>query len=390
MKKKLYITCFLLLATASLNAQNKIESVLSDIAKNNKSIIANQQYWEAKKLSYKTGINPENPKFEYEYLAGNSGNQIDYYVVQAFDFPTSYIKKTQVANRQIAQSDFEAAAYKQDVLLKAKQFCLKLIYLNKKHEELTKRVKNASSISDSYQKKMDAGDANILDLNKAKIEQLNVQNELRLNQSEINQYNQKLEELNGGTTINFTETNYPITATLPDYETLEKAIEENDPNLKSIHQQNEIDQKKLELTKVMSFPKFEGGYRSQEFAGQIIKGIHLGITIPLWENKNKVKHQKAHLRFNDLQVQEHQNEHHNEIQQLYEKYTNLNLAIEAYQKLMATVNNNELLNKALQLGEISSLHYFMEINYYYDSYDNYLNLESDYYQVIAELNKYQL
>ena len=57
---------------------------------------------------------------------------------------------------------------------------------------------------------------------------------------------------------------------------------------------------------------------------------------------------------------------------------------------MATVNNNELLNKALQLGEISSLQYFMELNYYYDSYDNFLNLESDYYQVIAELNKYQL
>ena len=140
----------------------------------------------------------------------------------------------------------------------------------------------------------------------------------------------------------------------------------------------------------MALPKLEGGYRSQEFAGQTIQGIHLGITIPLWENKNKVKHQKAHLRFNDLQVEEHQNEHHNEIQQLYEKYSSLNLAIEEYQKLMASVNNNELLNKALELGEISSLQYFMEINYYYDSYDNFLSLESDYYQVIAELNKYQL
>ncbi|MFB0924314.1 MAG: hypothetical protein QMB65_03365, partial [Vicingaceae bacterium] len=112
MKNILYISFFLLLTTASIKAQNTLENVLSDIAKNNKSIIANQQYWEAKKLSYKTGINPENPKFEYEYLAGNNGNQIDYYVVQAFDFPTSYIKKNQVANRQIAQSDFEAAAYK--------------------------------------------------------------------------------------------------------------------------------------------------------------------------------------------------------------------------------------------------------------------------------------
>ncbi|PCI99587.1 MAG: transporter [Flavobacteriales bacterium] len=390
MKNKIVISCFLILATATLKAQNKIESVLSDIAKNNKSIIANQQYWEAKKLSYKTGLNPENPKFEYEYLAGNNGNQIDYYIVQSFDFPTSYIKKRQVANRQIAQSNFQEAAYKQDLLLKAKKYCLKLIYLNKKQLELTKRVKNSTSVYESYQKKMEAGGTNVLDLNKAKIQQLNIQNQLRLNQSKINQYNQKITELNGGTEINFKETNYPLTPSLPDYETLEKAIEENDPNLKSIHQQNEIDQKKLELSRAMALPKLEGGYRSQEFAGQTIQGIHLGITIPLWENKNKVKHQKAHLRFNDLQVEEHQNEHHNEIQQLYERYTSLNLAIEEYQKLMTSVNNNELLNKALELGEISSLQYFMELNYYYDSYDNFLNLESAYYQVIAELNKYQL
>jgi len=390
MKNKLYIACFLLLVTSSLKAQHKVELVLSDIAKNNKSIIANQQFWEAKKLSYKTGLNPDNPKFEYEYLAGNNGNQIDYYIVQSFDFPTSYLKKNQVANRQIKQSVFQAAAFKQDILFKAKQVCITLIYLNKKQLELSKRVERARSIAESYQKKMDVGDANALDLNKAKIQQLNIQNEFRLNQSKINQYHQKLTELNGGTIIPFTATAYPLTPTLPAYATLEKAIEENDPNLKSIHQQNEIDQKKMELSRAMSLPKLEGGYRSQEFAGQTIKGIHLGITIPLWEHKNKVKHQKAHLIFNDLQVEEHQNEHHNEIHQLYEKYTNLSIALKEYQQLMSTVNNTALLEKALELGEISSLHYFMEINYYNASYDQYLHLEKEHYLVIAALNKYQL
>jgi hypothetical protein len=140
----------------------------------------------------------------------------------------------------------------------------------------------------------------------------------------------------------------------------------------------------------MFLPKLEGGYRSQAFAGQTIRGVHLGITVPLWENKNKVKHQKAHLRFNDLQVEEHHIEHHNEIQQLYQKYASLAIALKEYQQLMSAVNNTELLEKALELGEISSLQYFMEINYYYASYDKYLLLEKEYYQVIAALNKYTL
>jgi len=75
---------------------------------------------------------------------------------------------------------------------------------------------------------------------------------------------------------------------------------------------------------------------------------------------------------------------------LYQKYTSLSIAIDAYKKIMSTVNNNQLLNKALDLGEISSLQYFMELNYYYASYDTFLDLENNYYQVLAELNKYKL
>ncbi|MBL4669145.1 MAG: TolC family protein [Flavobacteriales bacterium] len=387
--KNLIIIAALLSVTVS-NAQEKIDNILTDILKNNKSIIANHQFWEAKKLLYKTGLNPENPKFEYENLRGNNGNQVDYYIVQSFDFPTAYIKKNQVANRQVAQSNFKEDAFRQDILLKAKQYCLTLIFLNKKQTELTKRSENASEIHKAYQQKLANGDANILDVNKAKLQLLNAENSMRINQSEIDLYNQRLTELNGGISVLLSNNTYPLTAILPAYETLEAAIEEADPNLKSIHQQNEIDQKKLELSRAMSLPKFEGGYRSQDFAGQTIQGIHLGITIPLWENKNKVKHQKAHLKFNDLQVIEHQNEHHNEIKQLYQKYTSLSIAIDAYKKLLSTVNNNQLLNKALNLGEISSLQYFMELNYYYDSYDTFLDLENDYHQVIAELYKYQL
>ena len=376
----------------NINAQNNIDKVLTDISKNNKSIIANQQYWEEKKLLYKIGLNPANPKVEYEYLNGpaTAGNQSDILVVQSFDFPTSYIKKNQVANQQIAQSDFQVVAYRQDILLEAKQYCVELIYLNKKQVELTKRVEGALTIYNAYQAKLAQGDANALDVNKSKLQLLNLQNELRLNTSEINQHNQKLTELNGGIAITFNETEYPISPAIPDFETIESTIESNDPDLKLIHQQNEIDQKKLELSRAMALPKLEGGYHSQTTAGQTFQGIHVGITIPLWENKNTVKHQKAHLHFNDLQLEEHRNEHRYKIQQLYEKYENLNTALTEYQKLMATINNIELLNKALKLGEISPLQYFMELNYFYDSYDNYLILEKDYHQVIAELYKYQL
>ncbi|MFH1320474.1 MAG: TolC family protein [Bacteroidota bacterium] len=385
----------LILIASNIKAQNSVDNILSEIAKNNKSIIANKQYWEAKKLQYKTGLTPYNPSIEYDYLKGtpaNAGNQTEFYILQSFDFPTTYIKKKQVAVRQIAQADFQLAAYRQDILLKAKQHCIKLIYLNKKQAELARRLQNAEKLNNDYQKKLDKGDASRLDVNKAKLQLLNLQNDLRLNTSQINQLNQKITGLNGGTAIRqlADDTVYSLISAITDFSTLASTIEANDPVLKSLEQQKEINLKQVQLCKALALPKMETGYHSQAILDQNFQGAFFGITIPLWENKNTVKFQKAQVLFSELQVEQHKNEHSYETRQLYENYQNLKITLDEYQQLLSTINNTELLDKALKLGEISSIEYFLEISYFYSSYDKYLELEKEYHQTIAELYKYQL
>ncbi|MCH7658127.1 MAG: TolC family protein [Bacteroidetes bacterium] len=395
MKKNIQHLTFiaLMLIAASIKAQNSIDNVLSEIAENNKSIIANQQYWEAKKLQYSTGLTPYNPSVEYDYIIGTpagAGNQTEFYILQSFDFPTTYIKKKQVADRQISQTVFQLTAYRQDILLKAKQYCIELIYFNKRQVELKKRLQNAEKLYNDYQKKLDKGDASSLDVNKAKLQLLILQNDLRLSTSQINQHNQKLTELNGGIFIAFNDTIYPLSPIISDFQTLESTIEANDPVLKSFQQQKEINIKQVQLSKALALPKMETGYHSLSTFGQKFRGVYFGITIPLWENKNTIKFQKAEVLFSELQVEKHRNQRYHEIQQLFEKYENLNIALEEYQQLLSAINNMELLEKALELGEISSIQFFMEISYFYNSYDKYLQLEKEYHQVTAELYKYQL
>ena len=395
MKKNIQHLTFiaLMLIAASIKAQNSIDNVLSEIAENNKSIIANHQYWEAKKLQYSTGLTPYNPSVEYDYIIGTpagAGNQTEFYILQSFDFPTTYIKKKQVADRQISQTVFQLTAYRQDILLKAKQYCIELIYFNKRQVELKKRLQNAEKLYNDYQKKLDKGDASSLDVNKAKLQLLILQNDLRLSTSQINQHNQKLTELNGGIFIAFNDTIYPLSPIISDFQTLESTIEANDPVLKSFQQQKEINIKQVQLSKALALPKMETGYHSLSTFGQKFRGVYFGITIPLWENKNTIKFQKAEVLFSELQVEKHRNQRYHEIQQLFEKYENLNIALEEYQQLLSAINNMELLEKALELGEISSIQFFMEISYFYNSYDKYLQLEKEYHQVTAELYKYQL
>ncbi len=100
--------------------------------------------------------------------------------------------------------------------------------------------------------------------------------------------------------------------------------------------------------------------------------------------------QRSKLIYSDMELQEHRNIHYFETKQLYEKYTNLKITLTAYQDVFITLNSDALLKKSLASGHTSSIEYFMEINYYNNAYNNYLQTEKEYYDVIATLYQHQL
>ena len=91
-----------------------------------------------------------------------------------------------------------------------------------------------------------------------------------------------------------------------------------------------------------------------------------------------------------MELKVHQNELYYELKQLYEKYQNLKITLTGYQDVFQVLINSALLNKALSSGQISTIEYFMEINYYTAAFNNYMETEKEYYEVIVELFKYQL
>lgn len=374
-------------------AQTSVDKVLSEIARNNKSIITNNQYREAQKIAFKTGLTPDNPMIEYDYLPGSpagAGTQKDFSITQGFDFPTAYGRKSKVSNQQITKSKFEADAFRQSILLEAKINCIELIYRNKLAVELAGRFEHASSVHRNYKTRLDNGQGNILDVNKASLQLLVIKTDLQINESERNQILHKLTELNGGEEVVLPDTVYPSVTVIPAFEEMDSLIEANDPVVKMIKQEREVAKYQLELTKSLSLPKIEAGYHSQSILGQQYQGAHLGLSIPLWENKNKVKAQNANLAWSDLQIQEHRTEHYYRNKQLYEQYLNFKKIVEEYQRLLLNTNNIELLSKALDKGEISSIEYFMEQSYFYSAYDKLLLSDRELQKTVAQLYKFQL
>lgn len=388
-----FLIIFLLIFASNGNAQTNVDSVLSSVSVNNKTILANEQFWEAEKLQFKVGLFPYNPKVDYDYLNGSpatAGNQTEFAVTQSFDFPTAYSKKKQLSNNQIAKAEFQLIATRQEVLLHAKNTAIELIYRNKLQKELMIRKQNTEKWLSDFQTRLDKGDGNILDVNKAKLQLIQINSEYQENISATNQLNQRLTELNGGIAITLADTAYPQQSDVPSFTELESEIEAANPVRKYLEQEINVGKSQVVLSRAMSLPRMEAGYRYQSILGQTFQGLHLGMTIPLWENKNTVKVRQASLVSNELDLQVHKNEHYHEILGLYEKYTNLKITLDEYKTLFGSLNNTALLEKSLTLGQISSIEYFLEIGYYYDALRNYLKTEKDYHQTISELYKHKL
>lgn len=387
----LYITSCLFMGNAI--AQNNVDSVVRQVERNNKSIQSNKKYWQAKQAEYKTGLTPYDPQVEYDYLFGSpvgAGNQKDFSITQRLDFPSVYKRKKELSGQLIAQTTLQQQVYRQDILLEAKLLALQIIYLNKKGAELYRRLINTEKLVQDYQKKLDKGDVIILDVNKAKLQLLNIKNETTLNENEKQLLLTKISELNGGIPIAINDTIYPFVPIIPDFEILDSTIEANDPIIKVYEQEKKILQQQIAVQKAMTLPKIETGYHSQGILGQSYRGVHAGITIPLWENKNKLNAAKANLEYATSITETHRLGHRLENKQYYEQLDVRLKTIQEYKELLSTLNNTILLNKALVLGQITIIQYFYDESFYFTAYDKYLEAEWEYQQAVARLYKFQL
>ncbi len=391
--KIMFLKLLALAIWVNANGQSNVETVLGSVEKNNRSLAADRQFWEAKKLEFKTGLTLPNPTVQGQYLFGSpaaAGDQTDIFVVQPFDFPTVYKKRRELAAVQGAVSTSEIAARRQEVLQEAKLICLEMVYRNKIKAQHERRKLDLEKLRGDFQTKLDKGDGNILDVNKTRLQLLEINQLQQENAVEIQKLQTHLIELNGGEAVVFTDTIYPPLPEIAAFEQVEKEYEAADPLRQTLEQERRIAEKQLELSKSWRLPKFEVGYHYQGILGQRFNGIHAGVSVPIWEQKYRKEAQQAQVLFADLQLKSHLNEHFFEIKELFDRQAALRKSLEDYRSAISSVSNTALLDKALRLGEITVIEYFLETSFYQNAMLHFLKTEREYQVSVAELMKYRL
>ena len=391
---KLYILGLMLLGSLTTRAQSSIDQVLRSIETNNKSLQANTKMTDAQKLEAQTGKFLANPSVEWEQMWGNRNNPGSEYtltVKQSLDFPTTYSNKNKLANLKANTIGFQSAAYRQQLLLNAKQTCIEIIYLRKQKSLLDERLANTETMFALYKKRFESGDANQLELNKIQLELLNAQNQSRLNKAALTAAEEQLRNLNGGKPITFDATDYPAGEELINFDQLQAAFMDADPNLKSLTGNQEIANREVKLSRSLTLPKFDVGYKRNAASDHVASnGFMVGVSIPLFENKNTVKKAKAQAEFATASLEDNRLNLKTNLQQLYQQAEALQISRADYAKVLEQQRNIELLNKALNAGQLSVIDYFTELSTIYDSHQSYLDVEKEYHSILAQLYQYKL
>ena len=392
--KQFIIIATLASAVFSVNGQNSIDAVLRSVEANNKELQANSQLTVSKKLEARLDNNLPDPSVSYVHQYGNRegmGIQGELVASQSFDFPSVYVQKNKLAKSKAASYDNQGAEFRQQILLQAKVLCLDLVLLNQQKALLDQRRHNAQQLSELYAMRLQSGDANILETNKIDLELLNAKTEARMNEAARIAKLQELATLNGGIAIDFTDTAYRQTDEVLSFEELRSEAITSNPQLLTLKSEQVAAQRQLSVNKAKGLPGFELGYRlNTATGGERFNGFLVGVSIPLFSNRNNVRQAKAQSLYTDLQLESTTSAVESELHQLYNQSLALKTSMDEYNTVLKSQNNLALLNKAIQTGQISMIEYFVDVATLYQSMQNYMQLQNEYQKVMAQLYKYKL
>lgn len=392
--KRFILTIALVSSAMAAGAQTSIEEVLRSVEANNKELQANRQMVTAQKLEAKLDNNLPDPSVSYTHQYGNKegmGIQGELVASQSFDFPTVYVQKNKLSKAKGEGFDRQSAEIRQQILLQAKEVCLDLVLLNQQKNLLDIRRQNAEQLSALYETRLQNGDANVLEVNKINLELLNAKNEARMNEAARMAKLHELAMLNGGIEINFTDTAYlPVENPLSFVDLKQEAIPAN-RQLLSLQSEKAAALRQLSVSKSLNLPGFELGYRlNTATGGERFNGFLVGISIPLFSNRNHVKQAKAQSLYTDLQLESATATIESDLLRLYNQSVALKTSIDEYSEVLKSQNNLALLNKAIQAGQISMIEYFVDVTMLYQSMQNHMQLQNEYQKVMAQLYKFKL
>lgn len=391
--KKIFLTVALFCGLAGLHAQTgSIERVLKSIEQNNSELQAGEQNTRAEKLDVRNENNLEDPSVSYSRKFGEQDGvspEIEFEVTQGIAFPTLYAQRRQYGKLQGRALDLQQAVLRRDILLRAKELCLDLIRLNQLKALYGQRLKNAEELNALFDERFEKGDVNILEVNKVKMELMNLRATVAENDAAYRTALQNLLAMNGNMPLEFDETVYPLVPELRSLEQVRDEVMGADYALKQAQAGSEAARKLVKVNRHGWLPKLEVGYGREGGSDAMLNGFVVGVSVPIFSNRGKVKAARARQAGAELAQEQVAQQVEADIQSLFNEATRLRASMQAYDTGLMDKTLSTL-KQAVEAGQLSVLDYYSEAETVYASQEKLVDLENRYQKVVAQLYKNSL
>ena len=386
------------LTVSGQNTDGGEASLLGSIEHNNTTLSALRTEAEARKLENRTGITLADPEVGYKHMwegGEESGNLSELTVTQSIDLATVMGQRTRVAREQNLLIDEEYRMARMEILLDAQLTLVDLAYYNALAAELDRRLGHARRVAEAEHTRLESGDTDALSHNNVLLSLSALEAEEARIEMERNVLIARLTALNGGVTLD----NIESLDALENLESLDNIdfsswyveAEAHLPQLAQARQLSEVRSGELALVKASHLPSLSATYINERHTvGTRSQGVAVGVSIPLWANKNRVRSARTALQAAEAQQTDAELQLRSAFEQEFTRVKGLHHTAMLYHRALDEANNSTLLEKAMDEGFISVLEYLQGIELYYDYLDRSLSADRDYHRALATLEAWKL
>lgn len=392
---KLLIVCLTVAMSVLGFAQENAGTVLSQIEKNNTALQALRKRTEADQYGYKAERALDAPEVGFDYLwssPADVGTRKDISVTQSIDVAALAGARGKLADSRTELSDIQYNIERQKILLEAKQLYIRIVYCNAVNAELSSRIARSEQIEAAYRDMQARGETDMIEVNKAHLAYLSQKNALSRNMVERESLLSELQGLNGGEPVEVNASVISTDEVLPaDFGAWYAEASQQIPELAYMKKNVDVNAAEARTAKMANYPSLTAGYMAELVKGSNFRGLTLGLSIPIWSVRSKVRQANASCEAAKLEERDAVTKTYNSFKALYDRAKGLQeISAELSSSLAVSTEAMALTEHKLKAGDISLIDNIMELSLYYSLADEVLATSCDYALALAELYAWNL
>lgn len=387
------IIILVLFFASDLYAQ-EFQIFLKEVEGNNAALKSMRKQNEAQALQLKTTNTPENPEVEYGFFPGNTdaiGTKKVFGISQRFEFPGVYSSRRKYIAGQSRMLESEYQVQRRRILTEASKTILSYVYHHKALEMNRRRLRWNKALEADMRKRYEKGDLSVIEVKKASIQVVRLENEVRKLKSKLISDSLKIVELNGNQEPGpgLSNLDFPEIENLDKDQLIKKYVERH-PEMHLQDAMVETSGKLVKLKKQEYLPDIRIGYESEQIMNNIHRGIKAGVEIPLWGNKHTIDAARMQQEATASRKEEIKYRHLKTAERKFQNWENAKEAYVKFNQALKDYNNPDLLREAHNKGYLNSIELFMELDYYYKLKDELLETRFETLKLQTELTSYEL